>query len=366
MKKQAQNTDVFVKKLHDYKKLIDGDIELYTKTVQKSTLQKYGAHSRVAVDAYLEILGRGGKRIRGALTMVGYEMCGGKDKKMIVEAARAVEMIHAYILIIDDINDRSLSRRGGPTAHVSLADYHKKQNFSGDSVHFGESIAMNAALVGSHAAQMTLANLIVDSQLLLNAISVLNYGMITTAHGQFNDIFNEVSSDVVEQDVRNVLEWKTAHYTFLNPLTFGMVLAGADCKQTDAIAEYSLNAGLAFQITDDILGTFGTEFDSGKSPLDDIREGKKTLLTIYALEYASPADKNFLIQMLGNYKISQTEFNRCKEILVETGALEYAQKEAQKCVDRAVLSLKTHKDLWNETGTEFLTSLAQYLTNRTS
>lgn len=353
-----------MKKLREYKQLIDEDIKSYTKTVQKSTLQRFGAHSHVAVDAYLEILGRGGKRIRGALAMLGYEMCGGKDTNMILTAARAVEMIHAYILIIDDINDRSPTRRGGPTAHIMMADYHKKHNLAGDSHHFGESIAMNAALVGNHAAQMTLANLQVDQDLLLRAISVINFGMITTAHGQFNDIFNEVSADVSEREVKNVLEWKTAHYTFLNPLTFGMVLAGAECRQTDAIADYCLNAGLAFQITDDILGTFGEEFESGKSPLDDIREGKRTLLTVYALEHVSKADKNFLIQMLGNEKLTQAEFKRCKEILVDCGALTHAQTEAKKHIDRAVESLGKHQNLWSDEGTAFLDGLAHFLLNR--
>ncbi len=362
----ADKTAAFTKKLLEYKKLIDADIESYTKTVQKSTLQKYGEHSRVAVDAYLEILGRGGKRIRGALAIAGYEMCGGKDEAMIVSAARAVEMIHAYLLIIDDINDRSETRRGGPTAHKLLADYHKKQHYNDDEHHFGESIAMNAALVGNHAAQMELANLIVDPNLLLNAISVLNYGLITTAHGQFNDIFNEVDVDVSEQDVKNVLEWKTAHYTFLNPLTFGMVLAGADCKSTDAVRDYALNAGLAFQISDDVLGTFGAEFESGKSPLDDIREGKRTLLSVYALGHAAEADKNLLSQMLGKSDLTQAEFKRCKEILTDTGALNYAQKEAKKYVEAAQGSLKKEQKLWSKDGVTFLNGLAEYLLTRTS
>ncbi len=363
---KSASTDVFTQKLSQYKKLIDADIAAYTKSVQKSTLQKFGANSRLAVDAYLAILNRGGKRIRGVLAITGYEMCGGSDKAMIVAAARAVEMIHAYILIIDDINDRSQTRRGGPAAHALLADYHKTHHLSDDSQHFGESIAMNAALVGNHAAQTTLTHLAVDPDQLLKAISVINRGMITTAHGQFNDIFNEVNGNVSERDVHNVMEWKTAHYTFLNPLTFGMVLAGADCQQTDAIAEYAFAAGLAFQITDDILGTFGQEFESGKSPLDDIREGKRTLLVVHAREHASKADKNFLIQMLGNARLSQTEFERCKEILVDTGSLDYARQEAHKHVANAVDALKKHRTFWSAENVQFLEGLAEYLLVRHS
>lgn len=357
-------TEVFVKRLVHYKQLIDADIAAYTKTIQKSTLQNYGAHSRIATDAFLEILARGGKRIRGALAMVGYEMMGGKDQKMILEASRALEMIHAYILIMDDIQDNSPVRRGGPTAHIQLAEYHRKKHLSGDPEHFGVSLALNAMGIGNHAAQVIVANLDVEEDLRIKALSILNQSIIITAHGQTSDIMNEVNGPVTMRDVDNVLEWKTAHYTFLNPITFGMVLAGADCAATDAVREYSLKAGRAFQITDDILGTFGQEFESGKSPFDDIKEGKRTILTLYAMEKAEKADSNFLIQMLGNQDLTQAEFDRCKDILIETGALDFAKKESRECVEAAIESLKSQDVTWGQDGVDFLTGLAQYLIDR--
>jgi len=164
--------------------------------------------------------------------------------------------------------------------------------------------------------------------------------------------------------VQNVMEWKTAYYTFLNPLTFGMVLAGANTATTDAIRDYSLNAGRAFQVTDDILGTFGAEFESGKSPLDDIREGKRTLLTVYALEHTDKADRNFLMQMLGNSNLSQAEFDRCKDILVESGALAYTEQKAKHYVQTALTSLEENSEFWTADGQRFLSGLAQTLLHR--
>lgn len=360
------NTQEFNIRLANYKRLIDGDIKVYSKNLQKTVLQNFGARTRIAADAYLEVLSRGGKRIRGALAIVGYEMIGGNNQKMIVEAARAIEMLHAYILIMDDIQDNSPVRRAGPTAHIALAEYHRKNHLSGDADHFGVSLALNAMGIGNHASQITVANLDVAKDLRLKAISILNQAIIVTVHGQTNDIFNEVASSTTMKDVENVQEWKTAYYTFLNPLTFGMVLAGADCQATDAIREYSLMAGRAFQITDDILGIFGSEFESGKSPLDDIKEGKRTILTIYALENADKADKNFLIQMLGNQNINQTEFDRCKDILIESGALNYAKKETTRCINGAVLSLKKQNINWSKEKVNFLIDLAQTLFDRKS
>jgi geranylgeranyl diphosphate synthase, type I len=362
----STDTDLFTAKLAEYKELIDADIDTYSKQLERETLQQFGVNARLAVDTYLSVLARGGKRIRGALTMLSYEMCGGTDQKMIIQAARALEMIHAYILIIDDFQDRSGIRRGGPTAHVLLGNYHRRHELANDSDHFGASIAINAALSGAHAAQQILAELPVGSALKLNAIQTINHSMVVTSHGQTNDIINEVVAEVTHRDIERVLEWKTAHYTFLNPLTVGMILAGADEKSIKAITDYAMHAGKAFQITDDNLGTFGSEFESGKSPTDDIREGKRTLIIAHALEHTNNDNKNFLVQMLGNSQLTPVEFERCKDILVESGALDYAQKAATKHVSQAIKALDKHPSSWNESGVQFLRGLATYLLQRTA
>ena len=360
------NQEEFAKKLSEYKKLIDSEIEVYSKNTQKSTLVSYGENSKVVVDTFLDILSRGGKRIRGALVILGYEMCGGKDVELAVQVARIVEMVHAYILMIDDFQDRSATRRGGPTGHEMLAKVHEQKNWSGDGKHLGEALSVNAALFGNHAAQMNLSNIDAPEDVRIKLLSILNRTMLVTAHGQTNDIINEVSDEVSESDIENVMLWKTANYTILNPIHMGMVLAGADCHHTDGITEYAINIGKAFQITDDTLGVFGTEFESGKSPMDDIREGKRTLLTMHALKNADSADKNYLLSMLGNDKLSLDYFKRCKEIMIRTGALEFAKSKSVEYVNRGVESLKSQDNKWDKTCLEFLEQLANYLLSRTS
>lgn len=366
MRQTTQETELFSRKLKQYQAILDADIAAYAKKTRHTTLNQYGEHARLEIDAYLSILERGGKRIRGALTMLGYEMSGGTQMEMITQVARTVEMIHAYILIVDDIQDRSSMRRGGPSAHAHLADYHEEKSLSQHADHFGISIALNAALAGAHAAQMQLANVDAPEDYRLKAISILNRTMTVTAHGQTYDIMNEVSSQVSAQDVDRSLEWKTAHYTVLNPLHMGMVLAGADCHATDAITDYAIHTGKAFQITDDILGIFGTEFESGKSPMDDIREGKMTVLSLYALQKSTDTDKNFLIQMLGNQDLTQTQFERCQYIIKRCGALAHAEREAQTHITAALASLDLHADRWSEEGVAFLRGLAHYLPSRTT
>lgn len=358
------DTTAFKHKLATYKELIDDDIQSYSKQLQKTTLQDYGAYARLEVDAFLSILARGGKRIRGALTMLGYEMTGGKDQAMVLQAARSIEMIHAYILMIDDFQDRSPLRRGDKTAHMVLADYHRTHRLAGDAEHFGASIAWNAALTGNHQAQTILADLEVDPEKRLKVIDMVNKTMITTGHGQTYDLMNESVAEVHEANVERVMEWKTTVYTLLNPLQVGMVLAGAGDNTLKAVEPFASHAGKLFQIIDDIIGTFGTEAELGKSPVDDMREGKRTFLTVYALKHANTADKNFLIQTLGKANITPTEFERAKAILVECGAVDHTKKLAQEQAQAALKTLDKIATAWSAEGAQFLRGLTQYLLER--
>lgn len=354
----------FAKQLGRYKNAIDNDIATYAAHIKSTTVQGFGEHAGAVTGAYLDMLARGGKRIRGALVMAGYEMCGGKDEQMIVRAATAIEMIHAYILIIDDIQDRSKLRRGKPTVHEMLAEYHREQGLSGDAAHTGIALALNAGLAGAHAAQILLGGLSVDQELRIKALGIVNLTMITTAHGQTTDIMNEISPNVSDTDVEHALEWKTAHYTMLNPLCVGMVLAGAGCEDTDAIRDYALSTGRAFQVTDDIIGVFGNDEQTGKSAKDDIREGKRTLLTSYAFKHAPEKDQKFLTSCLGKDDLSDDDFEECRRILVDSGALEHAKKTAKQHVAQALGSLDRHADRWKPEVVSFLRNLAQGLLER--
>lgn len=356
--------EAFGRQLMEYKRAIDADIATYADHVRQSTRAQFGEYPAVVTDAYLDMLSRGGKRIRGALVMAGYAMCGGADQVMITRAATALEMIHAYILIIDDIQDRSSVRRGKPTVHEILARYHREKGLRGDPGHAGVALALNAALSGAHAAQILLAGLSVSEELRLKALGIINLTMVTTAHGQTADIMNELLPEVDSEGIEQALEWKTAHYTILNPLCVGMVLAGAGCGDTDAIREYALHTGKAFQITDDIIGIFGDDRQTGKSVKDDIREGKRTVLTSYALAHASEPDKRALAGCLGDAGLTDEAFENCRRILRECGALAYARTQAEEHVRQAIDSLGHIQRSWDQQSVSFLRGLAMSLLHR--
>lgn len=358
------NENSFKELLTFYKNQIDSDILQFASASQSEALDNFGAYPSEAVKAFYSILSRGGKRIRGALVMHAYQMYGGTDNVVAVQAARAIELLHAYILIIDDIQDRSETRRGGPTAHILLRNYHQEHNLSSDSMHFGESIALNGSLYGVHTALNVLANLHVDPELRLRAIQNVNRHFIATAHGQSLDIFNEVVARVSEAEVDNVLIWKTAYYTFMNPLQLGAILAGATEEDLRSLEAYSLQAGRVFQITDDIIGVFGAKDTSGKDPLDDIREGKRTILVVKALELAVSSDAKFLQSMLGNAELSNDQFLRCKSIIESCGALEYARQKAEESARLAKERIAVLKPRVDEDQLVFLEQLTDFMVQR--
>lgn len=364
MDTMSKTKNDFLLKLAHYKQLIDGDIAEYGESFLAETCEAFGPRSAVAADAFVQILNRGGKRIRGALLMAAYELAGGTDQAAVVMAARAVEMMHAYILMIDDIQDKSEVRRGGPSAHILLKKQHEAESLSGDAAHYGISLALNGALIGAHQAQTVLCRLPVTSEVRLEMLEVMNTTMTITAHGQTNDIYNEVLPRVSQREIVNVLNWKTAQYTFVSPLKMGVILAGGNLEKYQAVFSYGEAAGFAFQITDDIIGVFGDQKQTGKSAMDDVKEGKRTLLSVYAIEHADEVGARFLEQQLGNENIDQEEFEQVKEIIRNSGALAYAENKADDYIQQARQSLAELQEADHKEVISFLEGLAEALKGR--
>lgn len=349
--------------LATYKQAIDADIGTYASHAATAASSQYGAGAAETTTAFLELVKSGGKRLRGTLTMLGYEMLGGQDRQMIVRAATAMEMIHAHLLVLDDIQDRATVRRGKPTLHTVLTASPLAQ---GD-VHTGMSLAFNAALAGSHAAHMLLAGLSVEPELVRKVLGIINLTMVVTSHGQNHDLTlaRPGSPLPTDQELENVMQWKTAEYTFLNPLCVGMVLAGAGCDDTNAIREYALHAGKAYQLENDIQGVFGGEAANGKDSGEDIREGKRTFLTVYALRHASAADQRFLADSLGSKVLTGAVLQRCRQIIKGTGALHHAEQLRDQYARAAIASLEAAGRPWTATHVRFLRRLATNCTSVT-
>lgn len=349
-----------------YQAAIDTQINEYADKLLQRTADEYTPYSHSAVSAYATILRRGGKRLRGALTLTGYFLAGGQDERLALRAALATELVHAYLLVIDDVADNSDLRRGGPSAHKIIEAEHASKHWQGDSKRFGEIAAVHAGLIGGHLAMQELSMLPVADSVKLEALNLLNQTIVRTVHGQFNDIYNEAAGQADEQAVLDTLTWKTAAYTMVSPLQIGAILAGADAVNMAPLEPYGEKLGLAYQITDDILGTFGIEQQTGKSVRDDMGEGKMTLMVARALSRGSAEQKTAIKAALGNRTASEAEFEAFRSAIEDSGALAYCREMAEDLVARSVRSLDELPLEWRKRPEwTFLRELARFIQDRT-
>ncbi|HRI05372.1 MAG TPA: polyprenyl synthetase family protein [Candidatus Dojkabacteria bacterium] len=319
----------------------------------------------ISLNAYNDIVQRGGKRLRGAFVIKGYELIGGEKSEEIYKAAMAIEMIHAYLLVLDDFNDKSDSRRGGPTAHKIIEKFHIDNHLKGDPFHFGISSASIASLVGQHMANNLLLSINLPMERVVKAVRQVNNAINITALGQIRDIYNQTINDVTEEDVMKVHEYKTAVYTYLNPLQLGVTLAGATDEEIEKLKGYAIPAGIAFQLQDDILGMYGDPKDTGKSNLDDLKEGKMTLLISQALKNGSENQREEILSILGNRDLTPEQHAKVQQIIIDTGSLQYSKDLAHKLVNQAKEAMMNNfADRKDNEGMKFIVGIADYMIER--
>ncbi len=306
----------------------------------------------------------GGKRLRGALVYFSYIMLGGKSIKEIIKVAAAVELTHSYILVDDDIMDKSALRRGVKTIHTVYKELHESKYKYAESQHFGHSIAIIGGIFLCHVASNLLLNTKFDNQLKLTAQQKLNNCIIETSFGQVLDLFGEVLEDKVDEEyIKVVQKFKTSKYTYENPLHLGAMFAGGTSKDFNALTKYAIPAGIAFQMQDDILGMFGEEDVIGKPADSDLKEGKHTLLISYALKNSTSLDREYILNALGNSRIGRPALEKVRKLIKKSGALEYSQELARKFVKEAIEVVNKQKE-WLPEGKQFLTEIAEYSISR--
>lgn len=267
----------------------------------------------------------GGKRLRGALVKLGYEMVNQEPNQEIIKAAAAFEIFQTAILAHDDIIDLSALRRGKPTLYRALG---------GD--HYGISQAICLGDVGFFLAGQSIIESNFSPEVKNRAFSSFVRTMVDTAMGEVLDVELPHRPDQPqEEDILTIFRLKTAQYTITGPLHLGAILAGASQEILDQIVCFGKSLGIAFQIQDDILGVFGNEKELGKSVTSDIEEGKNTLLLTYALGYGSDEQKKVLDKYYGKGKIGEEGLNEVKKVFTETGALQYSQQKALSLVAEA-------------------------------
>lgn len=303
---------------------------------------------------------RGGKRIRPALVYYAYRCFEQDHDEDILFASAAVEFLHSYLLIHDDIMDEDDLRRGRSTMHKTYADSTMASRYKSREA-YGNAMAIIAGDIASAMATdvLTIPDFPPDRR--LRAINKLSDITITVCHGQALDILSSCREDCREEDAELVNRLKTACYTVEGPLHIGGILAGASDADLRAFSDYALPLGQAFQIMDDILGLYGDEHRLGKPIGSDLREGKKPLLILKALEIADDEQVSVITQALGDADLTSSEIEAVRTAVSECGALDYCHGLAESLAKHAQTTLPGNL---SPEGRDFLVAIADYVVNR--
>lgn len=348
--------------LLEYKTKVDTELEQYfaRKVVETESLSP---EVKELTEAIAEFTLRGGKRFRAALLYHAYRLCGGTREADIIRLSAFIELIQTYLLIHDDIMDRSPLRRGGPTLHKKYEDFANKSAL-GDAVHFGQTMGILAGDIASQMAWEIVSASPFPATRKVALLKLMATEIHTVCIGQLHDISLSQSSDFpAAETIMAVYVQKTATYTFKLPLLAGAILAGAPIRNLHALEGYAIPCGIAYQIRDDILDVFGQADQTGKLGVD-LTEGKRTLLIAETHRRATKAQRTILQAKLGRKDFSAQDAAVIRRIITETGSLEHCSQTSIRCIADAQASLQSllHRD---KESFAFLQNLAAHLAVRT-
>lgn len=304
-----------------------------------------------------------GKFIRPALCMLGAHIAAGERAAgeavqtevlpdALVRLACALELFQAAALIHDDIADESLVRRGNPCLY--------RTHGTGLAINMGD-----CALVDASKLICTLNAEGLPSNAALQLLDEFLTMERTTIEGQALDLgwSRARTWNLAPSDYLVMAELKTAHYSLASPLVLGALFAQAPKALRDALREFGRDAGVAFQLRDDYLNLFGNKAQ-GKDMCSDIIEGKRTYLTLYALEHLPSELQHELIDILAAKTNTARELARACELIEKAGAPEASLAKERELAQQALHTLD--KAQLAPKHIQLLADLCHYVTHRSA
>lgn len=295
--------------------------------------------SAIDLSASLEaLIGSGGKRLRPTMAYLGYRVSGGAElsrsdaRAPIVTIGAALELLHSFALVHDDVMDESDSRRGHPTIHVQMAQQHRKRNAAGQSQRFGENIAI---LLGDLAHAQADA-LIADCSPELR--SQWQHLVAELIRGQLGDLTGAADRSRDPENALFVAQAKSGGYTIQRPIELGATAAGAPPAIRDPLSGYGREVGWAFALRDDLLGIWGHPEITGKPSGDDLVAGKPTIIMAIAAQRLAPPDLR-LLERTGSPALDPEDVVRLQTAMDERGVRDEVEIMITDHVHRAMTHL---------------------------
>ncbi|MCE9615747.1 MAG: polyprenyl synthetase family protein [Lentisphaerae bacterium] len=289
-----------------------------------------------------QFLRRDGKRLRSLLFVLGYRGFSAREPRNLYRSAAALELLHDFILIHDDLIDHASLRRGGASMHESLdllLNGQRGLRFRGQDL---------ALIVGDMLYAMAINGFLSIAESPVRkqrALELLTQTALYTGCGELDELLYTLRplADVDPRGIYRVYDWKTGHYTFSSPLSMGATLGGAATSDVKALAAIGTSLGRAFQIRDDLLDLYGAGNRFGKPVLIDLREGKKTLPVWHAYRVCKPSERKVLERVLENPGADEASIQKAADIIDRSGALDFSSGEMARLLEDATRKLRrTH------------------------
>ena len=282
-----------------------------------------------------------GKRLRPLLMLLVVDACGGEWLHALSPAA-ALELIHNFSLVHDDVEDNSPTRRGRLTIWKR----------------FGVPMAVNAgdALFALSNLAVLDASMHYPAAIVSRAAGVLHGACLALTQGQYLDMSYEYRSDMTVDAYWPMVNGKTA--ALLGACTeMGAIFGGCDAARVQLLADFGRHLGLAFQVQDDMLGIWGDEKATGKSAASDLVEGKNSLPVLFGI-----AQRKQFAERWARSAVTPQETPELAQILKDEGAYAYCRQEAARLTDLAMEALRAAQP--QGAAAEALVELADALLSR--
>jgi len=342
--------------VQEVKERIDGRLDTYLLRREKDAHKIDPVFAQLIADVR-QFIGRGGKRMRPYLAYLSYVGMGGTQIDDFFDVSISLELLHNFLLVHDDIIDRDFQRYGGlniaGTYHRQFGEWMNKE----DAMHLSGAVALLAGDVDAVMCSDVVLESAFPDDTKITLLREINRVIFAEGGGEYLDMMTP-HQNVSEEYLEKIYEYKSGIYSIEMPLRFGALLN----KNSTTFDNFSRPIGIAFQLVDDMLGIFGDEKKTGKPILSDLHEGKKTILMVYALNQASPEQKNTLENALGNTQTTLKDLEVIRKIIVQTGAYQYVKDKAQYNLDSSLKSLQTIK--MTDSSKAALSQLAKFIIAR--
>jgi len=318
-------------------------IEKNAKIVNKYLNSKLKGNPKKLYDAAGHLIVNGGKRLRPYMVIRSCQILGGKSSDAMISAS-AVEMVHNFTLVHDDIMDNDEMRHGVPTVH-------KK---------FGMPIAILAGDVLFSKAFQIISESKLSPKATAHLISRLAKACVDVCEGQLLDIKMADEKKIPTQAEYITMIGKKTAALFDVSCAMGAICATNKPKDISNLSAFGRNLGIAFQITDDLIGVMGDPKITKKPVGNDLREGKKSLPILMAIKLANGNEKKIILKAFGNSKISKSELNKAVEVIRSLGIEDKVRNQALKYAEKSKKSLIKYSG----SAKEELTALLDFVVRR--